>query len=417
MRVAVIAVGTELLGTDRLDTNSLELAKVLERYGFAIDRKAVVPDLREPIVRELRSALDQHDLILITGGLGPTEDDLTRDSIAEALSLRLELDRATLAVIEERFSKRGMRMPKVNERQAMVFPGHPIIANERGSAPGLHLSLRHHGKPREVWVFPGVPWELEGMIESSLEPWLRSRQQQQRQRRIIHIVGMAESAVEEKLGPIYKKYTGEPITILASRGEIQVHLLAHGTVDAASSKLAVMEREMREIFGEQIFALDSDTLEGVVGRLLTSRGETVATGESCTGGLLASRITDVSGSSAYFLGGAVAYSRQAKLYLLGVDPALIDQHGEVSEQVARDMAVGARRRFSSTYGVAITGIAGPTGGTEAKPVGTVHVAVASQHQVEHKKFQLLGSRENIKYWSTQLALNMLRLRIQNERST
>lgn len=408
MRTAVIAVGTELLGTDRLDTNSLSLASAVERFGLSIDRKAVLPDLREPMTREIEYVLQDHDLLLITGGLGPTEDDLTRDAVAAALNLKLELDPAILARIEERFARRGFRMPRVNERQAMIFPGHQILQNDRGTAPGFHLTVGVAGKPRHLWLFPGVPAELKWMIENYLEPWLKEQRTQERRRRIIHITGMAESAVEEELAPFYKKYSGEPVTILASHGEIQLHLVVRGTDEETAARIATMERELIEIFGDRIFGFDQDSIEIVVGRLLAARGETVATGESCTGGLLSSRLTDVSGSSAYFLGGAVAYSRQAKMNLLGVEAAVIEAEGEVSEGVARQMAAGARKKFAATWGIGVTGIAGPTGGTEAKPVGTVHIAVAGQKEVQHKKHQLVGSRELIKFWTTQLALDMLR---------
>lgn len=408
MRSAVVAVGSELLGTERLDTNSLVLTKLLEEYGLGLDRKSVVPDSRPAIVRELKYLLEDHDLVLMTGGLGPTEDDLTKDALAETLGIQMELDRSVLAVIEHRFQKRGMRMPKTNERQAMIFPGQRTIPNDRGSAPGFHLTVQHNGKQRDIWIFPGVPYELEGMIQSELEPWLKKQNRQSRHRRVVKVTGMSESGVDERLKPFYDKYTGEPITILASRGEIQIHLIADGSSDVASEKLMRMEQELRAIFSERIFGVDSDDMESVVGRLLSSRKETVATAESCTGGLLSSRITDVSGSSAYFLGGVVSYSRESKLYMLGVDPAIIDKHGEVSEQVAREMANGARRRFSTTYGIGITGIAGPTGGSEAKPVGTVHIAVASHRGIEHARHQLGGPREMIKFWSTQIALDMLR---------
>jgi nicotinamide-nucleotide amidase len=412
MRAAIIAVGSELLGTDRLDTNSLIIARLLEAYGFTLERKAVVPDNREAIVQELIHALQEHEVVLITGGLGPTEDDLTREAVAQAMSLHLELDASILAHIEQRFTSRGMRMPEVNRKQAMVFAGQRTLTNPRGTAPGFHLNLSYNGKARHLWIFPGVPYELEGMLETDLEPWLQKQRRPLQYRRIVKLTGITESGVEEKLKPFYAKYTGEPITILASRGEIQVHLFVRGNPDEAYSRLNQMEQELCELFGDRIFGLDNDSLESVVGLLLASRGETVATGESCTGGLLASRITDVSGSSAYFLGGVVAYSRESKLFLLGVDPALIEKHGEVSEEVARELAIGARRRFSATYGVGITGIAGPTGGSEQKPVGTVHIAVCRQAGTDHRKLQLSGSRELIKLWATQQALNMLRLMIQ-----
>lgn len=411
MKASIIAVGTELLGSTRVDTNSLLITKTLERYGVATSRKSVVADDQREIANELLSALASSDIVVITGGLGPTEDDVTKQSVAAALGLELHEDPAVVKWIEERFAKRGLKMPESNKRQALVFEGHRTLANPRGSAPGFHINIVRDGAPRHVWIFPGVPFELEGMIEHDLEPWLKAATRSEGAifRRVIHIVGMAESHVDEKLKPFYQAHADESVTILASRGEIQVHLQARGSADDSFNALAAREREVRAIFGDAIFGTDDDRMECVVGRLLAERGESVATAESCTGGLLASRITDVSGSSAYFFGGVVTYTRDAKLFLLGVDPALIDGHGEVSEPVATQMAIGARRRFGTTYGIGITGIAGPTGGTEKKPVGTVHIAVANVHEVVHRQFMFGQPRDSVKFFSTQSALNMLRL--------
>jgi nicotinamide-nucleotide amidase len=411
MKAAILAIGTELLGHTRVDTNSLLLAESLEKYGVELKRKYIVPDDPEVIEQELRSALDRHRIVITTGGLGPTEDDLTKDVIAKVLGIPLVEDEAVLARIRKMFDDRGLEMPTPNRRQAQVFSGQRILPNKRGTAPGFHLNLRWNGGEQHLWIFPGVPHELEGMVEDELEPWLRSLSSESIHRRIVRVVGLTESAVEEKMRPFYTNHRGEVITILASRGEIQIHLRVDGTADEAYPKLVAMEKELREIYGARVFGLDDETLECVVGRQLASRGETVSTAESCTGGLLASRLTDVSGSSAYFMGGAVAYSQQAKLFLIGVDPKLVDEHGEVSEPVARSMAEGVRRRFDTTYGIGITGIAGPTGGTPKKPVGTVHVAVASRAQTRHRAYLFAGNRELVKHYATQMALNGLRLMI------
>ncbi len=411
MKAAILAIGTELLGHTRVDTNSLLIAEALEKYGVELARKYVVPDDPDVIEQELRAALDRHELVITTGGLGPTEDDLTKDVIAKVVGVPLKEDAAVLARIRKMFEERGYQMPEVNRKQAMVFPGHKILENKRGTAPGFHLNLNLNGTQQHLWVFPGVPNELEGMVEDDLEPWLRSLAAQSIHRRIVRVVGLTESAVEEKLGPFYRNHRGEVITILASRGEIQIHLRVDGTDDDAYPKLVAMEKELREIYGARVFGLDDETLECVVGRQLASRGESVSTAESCTGGLLASRLTDVSGSSAYFMGGVVTYSQQAKLFMIGVDPKLVQEEGEVSEPVAREMAKGVRRRFDTTYGIGITGIAGPTGGTPKKPVGTVHVAVASREQVRHRQYQFVGNRELVKHYATQMALNGLRLMI------
>lgn len=409
MKAAIFAIGTELLGHTYLDTNSLAITRSLERYGVTLCRKYVLPDDEEIIAEELRDALSRHDIVITTGGLGPTEDDLTKKVVSEVLGIPLREDEHLLEHIRKLFADRGMEMPEVNRKQALVFPGHRTLANVSGTAPGFHLNVTWDNRPKHIWIFPGVPSELMTMVEDELDRWLSAASASTIHRRTVRLVGLTESSVEERLRPFYRKHPKDPITVLAGRGEIQIHLRADGAADDAYPKLIEMEKELREIYGERVFGLDDETLEQVVGRLLASRGETVSTAESCTGGLLASRITDVSGSSAYFLGGAVAYSADAKLFLVGVDPKLIEEHGEVSEEVAREMATGVRRRFETTWGIAITGIAGPTGGTAKKPVGTVHIAVASRTRLEHRKYLFVGSREMVKYYSTQMALDLLRL--------
>jgi len=412
VKAAFIAVGSELLGTERLDTNSLHVARILDKHGVALVRKSVVGDVRSDIADEVRSAVEKNDLVIVSGGLGPTEDDLTRDALATAFELQLRHDESTLRDIREKFESRAMPMPEVNARQAMVFEGHRTLPNRRGTAPGFHISLARDGGEKHLWVFPGVPSELEGMVELDFEPWLsRVHPGGGRHRRVLRVAGMSESAVEEKIAPFYEANPTCAPTILSTAGEIQIHLVAQGSAEESWTQLDSWEGSLRGLLGERCYGVDGETLESVVGRMLASRGQTVATAESCTGGLIASRITDVSGSSGYFLGGVVAYSRDAKLFLLGVDPAVIDEHGEVSEEVSRQMAVGARRRFSTTWGVAVTGIAGPTGGTEDKPLGTVHLAVAGRDEVVHRRFLLPGSRERIKALTAQIALDLLRIRI------
>lgn len=405
MNAAIIAVGSEMLGPTRVDTNSLKITAALEDYGVGLARKSIVGDTLADLADEIRYDLERADLLIITGGLGPTEDDLTREALADALGLEMEVDQSIIDRIAARFAARGWTMPEVNKRQANVFRGQTTLANERGTAPGFHIETR--GK--HVWVFPGVPHELEWMLATYFRPWLEARSGgRARYRRVLKIAGLTESGVEEKLKPYYDAHAGEVPTILASHGHIEIHLQADGAESDARALLAARERELQELFTDRIFGYDDDTIESVIGALLKSRGETLATAESCTGGLLGSRITDVSGSSSYYLGGAVCYTAAAKAALAGVDEQLIREHGEVSEPVAIALAQGIRERFASTWGVGITGIAGPTGGTPDKPVGTVHIAIAWPEDVKQRKFFWQGPRTIIKWFSTQFALDMLR---------
>lgn len=405
MKATIIAIGSEMLGPTRLDTNSLKITAALETYGISVARKSVVGDDLDALIAEVEFALSHADVLITTGGLGPTEDDLTREALAKAFGLETEVDQSIIERIEARFAARGWKMPEVNRRQAVVFRGQETLQNERGTAPGLHLRI--HGK--DLWVFPGVPHELEWMVEAYLVPWLEQRSGgASRHRRVLKVAGLTESGLEEKLKPYYEAHRGEPLTILASPSAIEIHLSAGGSAEEAGSWIEQREREIRGILGNRIFGFDNDTLESVVGDLLTKRGETVSVAESCTGGLLSSRITDVSGSSKYFMGGAICYTADAKMFLAGVDPKLIQEHGEVSEEVAIDLAKGIRRRFHTTYGIGVTGIAGPTGGTATKPVGTVHVAVASARAYEHRKMFWPMTRTMVKWFSTQSALDLLR---------
>ena len=409
MNAAIIAVGSEMLGPVRVDTNSLKVTSALEDFGVTLVRKSVVGDRLQDLVDEIRYCVGRADIVVTSGGLGPTEDDLTREALAKAFGLTMELDPSIVDRIEKRFAARGWKMPEVNKRQAMVFRGQTTLTNERGTAPGFHLQV----EGKDIWVFPGVPHEIEWMIATYLAPWLRERIGERKlHRRVVKVAGLTESAVEEWLEPYYEAHDHEPLTILASGAQIELHLAATST-DAIESR----EKELLTIFGNKIYGFDSDTLEVVIGRMLVERHATVSVAESCTGGLISSRITDVPGSSAYFMGGAVAYTGDAKTFPAGVDPALIQQFGEVSEQVAVDLAKGVRRRFNTTYGIGVTGIAGPGGGSEAKPVGTVHIAVADREHYEHRKLFWPMSRTMFKWFASQFALDLLRLTMLRAAST
>jgi nicotinamide-nucleotide amidase len=408
MDAAILAVGSEMLGPVRVDTNSLKITAALENYGFPVVRKSIVGDLLADLVAEIRTAHDRADVLVLTGGLGPTEDDLTREALAEAFGLEMRVEQSIIDKLEARFAARGWKMPETNRKQGNVFVGHTTLANERGTAPGFHLERA--GK--HVWVFPGVPHELEWMLATYFTPWLEQISGgRSRYRRVVKIAGITESGVDEKLKPYYDAHPGELVTILASSGHIEIHLSADGSESDARASIASREQELHAIFGKRIFGHDDDTLESVLGDLLRERHQTVSTAESCTGGLLGSRITDVSGSSAYYMGGGVCYTAAAKTALAGVNPSLIAAHGEVSEEVAVALARGIRERFGTTWGVGITGIAGPTGGTPEKPVGTVHIAVSGPSGETHRKLLWQGPRTIVKWYSTQQALDLLRREI------
>ena len=405
-RATIIAIGSEMLGPTRVDTNSLKLTAAMETYGVPLVRKSVVGDSLSDLVDEIRFAFDHSDILITSGGLGPTEDDLTREALAEAFGLSMEADRTIMERLEARFLARGLKMAEVNRKQANVFRGQTTLVNERGTAPGFHLQLG--GK--HVWVFPGVPHELEWMASTYFTPWLNGLiGSVARYRRVLKVTGLGESAVEERIKPFYDAHRDEPLTILATSGGVELHLMATGEETQARSAIASREQELVALLGDKIFGYDDDILEAVVGRILKDRKETVATAESCTGGLLGSRITDVAGSSNYYLGGVVCYTGEAKVALANVDRALIVEHGEVSEPVAVALANGIRERFGSTYGVGITGIAGPGGGSEAKPAGTVHIAVAGPRGHEHRKLYWPMERTLFKRFATQSALDLLRL--------
>jgi competence/damage-inducible protein CinA-like protein len=411
MRAAILAVGSELLGTDRLDTNSLALTTLLDRYGAELRRKAVIGDSEEEIAAELRTLLSRVELILITGGLGPTADDVTRDAVAAALGRGLHLDEKVLASLERRFQSLGWKMPEVNRRQAWVVDGAEVLPNGRGTAPGMRVE----SGGCTLFLFPGVPTELEGLMESALEPWLAGRSGGvARETAVLKIAGLPESVVEERIAPAYEEFGREAITILASAGEIRLQATAAGPEAERRARLRAMVDRLSALAGDAVYTIrEEDTLESVVGDLLRASHTTLAAAESCTGGLFSQRITAVAGSSDYFLGAAITYSNELKTQLVGVPAAMIAEHGAVSEPVARAMAEGVRRSLGSDWGVGITGVAGPGGGSEAKPVGTVHLAVAGprEDEVEHRHVRLPGDRKRVRRFATQIVLEMLRRRL------
>lgn len=410
MRAAILAVGSELLGVDRLDTNSLRLTGVLRERGVALVRKAVVGDDEAAIAAELRRMAAEADIVLVTGGLGPTADDVTREAASAAFGRPLREDAAVLAAIETRYRSFSRRMPEVNRRQAMVPEGAAVLDNPQGTAPGLRIDVDR----ATVFLFPGVPRELEAMIAGDLEPWLREHAGGggALETWTLRVACLAESEVEERIAPAYAEFGRDPITILASGGDILLKVTAAGPVEARRARLAAMQERLAALVGDAVYARREDhDLETVVGSLLRERGETVGLAESCTGGLVSQRLTRIAGSSDYFLGGVVAYANAAKESLAGVPAALLREHGAVSEEVARALARGARKEIGSDWGVGITGIAGPGGGSPEKPVGTVHVAIdggAVETAARHRRLRLPGDRERVRWLASQWALDMLR---------
>ncbi len=413
----IIAVGSELLTPTRLDTNSLFITKCLAEHGISVRAKAVVGDSRADLRAVFSAALARSDVVVLTGGLGPTDDDLTRDVVAETLGRPMRQDPEIAERLRSRFARRGLQMPAINLRQALVPSGAAVVLNPNGTAPGLWLE----DDDRVIVLLPGPPRELKPMIESIARERLSGRAGPARViTRVLRIAGQGESHAEEVARPFFALWRSEgreiEATTLAAPGSIDFHLSIRSE-DAAvgSTRLDAAIRELAQAFGEDVYADDESSMEAVVGMLLRDRRYTVAAAESCTGGLLTSRLTDVPGSSAYVQLSIVAYGNAAKTDLLGVPAALIAAHGAVSEPVALAMAEGVRVRAGSTIGVGITGIAGPDGGTPEKPVGTVAIAVDGPWSAHVRTRVLLGGREHIKFWATQAALDDVRRLLLRER--
>ncbi len=369
----IIAVGSEMLTSQRLDTNSLFITDQLNALGVEVRRKLVVGDDRAILTAAVKHALLNFDIVIVTGGLGPTEDDLTRESVAQALGRELVFRQDLSNSIEERFRRRQRKMAENNKKQAFVVEGAEILPNPNGTAVGQWI--QHDGKV--VIMLPGPPGELKPMFATAAVPRLAALLPAQIIRtRFYRVTGMTESDLDHLIAPVYSTYTNPATTILASPGDIQIHLRARcSTAEEAERLLAEVGDPIEALLGDRIFSRNGDALEAVVGELLRSRHATLAVAESCTGGMVAERITSVPGSSDYFTGGFVVYSNQMKEHALGVDPDIIARHTAVSEEAARAMAQCARARSGATYAISTTGEAGPESSTGA-PVGTVYVGFA-----------------------------------------
>jgi nicotinamide-nucleotide amidase len=405
----IIAIGSELLTPDRTDTNSLWLTERLNGIGIEVKLKTIVGDDDARLEEAIKDALRRSRVVIMTGGLGPTEDDITRKIAARALGRRLLFNEKVLAAISEKFERMGRGMPEINSRQAMVIQGAEVLDNPNGTAPGMYLEH----KDCAVVLLPGPPREMRPMFENFVLPRLAASAGDVRVvRRILRVVGLGESAVDERIAPVYTQYKNPQTTILFNRSEIEIHLTAQAKTERdAELLLDGLAGQIEERLGHSIFAFRGETMEEVVGLRLAVGGFSLAVAESCTGGLISQRLTEVPGSSVYFKEGVVAYSNDAKTRSLGVDSELIRQHGAVSAAVAEAMAEGIRHRADTDFGLSVTGIAGPGGGTEEKPVGLVFIALSDDAHTEHRKIMLPGDRHLIRWRASQAALDLLRRRL------
>ena len=409
MNAEIVAVGSEMLTPQRVDTNSLYLTAELNNLGVEVVTKYVIGDHLERLRDAVRHAISKSEILVISGGLGPTEDDLTREAVAHALDRKLIFNEEISAALEQRFARLNRKMAEVNKRQAFLIEGATILPNDRGTAPGQWVEE----SGAVVMLLPGPPHELKAMFERQCLPRLARLVPQLVIRTIcLRVAGMGESDLDQLIAPVYKKYENPVTTILAAAGDIQIHLRARCTTEAeANALLAEVAGPVELLLGDRVYSRNGDPLETVAGDLLRSNHATVSVAESCTGGMLGERFTSVAGSSAYFVGGFITYTNEMKIEMLGVTPELLAEHGAVSKPVAEAMALGARRRTGSTYALAITGVAGPAGGGESVPVGTTFIAIADSEGTQVLQRQFLGDRTRIRNFASQLALDLLRRRI------
>ncbi len=405
MQAEIISVGTELLLGQILDTNAVFLSRELASLGIGLYRRSTVGDNPQRLRQAVEEALARAELVITSGGLGPTDDDLTKETVAQVLGLSLIPDRPSLEWIQDYFAKMGRKMTENNYKQALIPEGGEALPNLHGTAPGIVVRY----KEKLIICLPGPPRELKPMFHDYVSPILRTESKGVILSRVLKLCGLGESAVAEEVADLLANQTNPTLAPLASEGEVQLRLTAQANVmDEAVRPLDELEAKVRERLGEAIFAVDEETLEQVVVRLLTQRRERLAVAESCSGGLLADRITDVPGASAVFDRGVVTYSNRAKEELLGIPAAVIAREGAVSPEVAHLMAQGVRKKSATEWGVGITGIAGPGGGTEEKPVGLVYLALEGPEVSLVRELRWRGERSLIKRRTTQAALDLLR---------
>jgi nicotinamide-nucleotide amidase len=398
-----------MLTPQKIDTNSLYLTDQLNSLGVEVVQKCVVGDDRRRLSDVVRAAMTRSEVIIVTGGLGPTEDDVTRDAVALALGRGMYFDQHVCDAIAERFRRFNRKMAEINKRQAYIIDGAEVLPNPRGTAPGQWIEAGE----AIVMLLPGPPKELIGLWETEAMPRLQAKLPPQVIRtRFYRVAGMTESEVDSTVAPIYTRYANPMCTILAASGDIQLHLRARcGTSDEAEALLVEVGVQIEAALGDRLYTCCGESLEDCVGGILSARSQTVSVAESCTGGLLAKRFTEVAGSSRYFAGGFVTYTDDTKAKLLGIDRDLIEREGAVSDVVARLMAESARKKLGTDYAVSITGIAGPDGGSEELPVGSVFIGLATPGDTQVKEIRLPGDRNWIRTLATNVALDMLRIHL------
>ena len=405
----IIAIGSELLTPEKSDTNSLWFTEQLNRIGVDVKLKTIVGDDEGRLEETIRDAMKRSDIVITTGGLGPTEDDVTRPVAARAIGRELIYHPEIEDHLRERFRSWGREMPEINKRQAYVIDGAEVLPNPNGSACGMFLE----SDGKVLAIFPGPPRENQPMFSDHVLPELRKLSGDVLVRkRILRVTGMGESAIDEAIAPIYREYKNVQTSILFSKSEVEVHLSVTATEEkSALTTLDELGTKISDKLGIAVFATNGETMEQVLAKLLIDRCETVATAESCTGGLIARRLTELAGSSKFFLEGAVTYSNEAKVRTVNVKQETLDRFGAVSQETAEEMARGMRERADTDYAISVTGVAGPDGGSEEKPVGTVWFGLADREWVKTIKFVFPGDRYLIRWRSSQAALDMLRRRL------
>jgi nicotinamide-nucleotide amidase len=409
LKAEIIAIGSELLTPEKIDTNSLWLTEKLNEIGIDVSAKCVIGDDEARLEEAFRDAIRSADVIISTGGLGPTEDDVTRQVAARAAGRALVFREDIVEELRERFARWGREMPEINKRQAYVIDGADVLENPNGSAPGMLLEF----EGKFLVVLPGPPRELKPMFEAQVRLALAAKGDGQiARRRLLRVSGMGESALDEQIAPIYTSYTNVQTTILFNRSEIEVHLSARAALPGeAEAVLDELARKICDKLGVAVFSVNGELMEEVTGGLLRKLGRTLAVAESCTGGLIAQRLTEIPGSSAFFIEGCVTYANEAKMRTLGVAEETLEQFGAVSAETAEAMARGVRARAGTDFGISVTGIAGPDGGSDEKPVGLVYVGYADSAETMSLRLMLPGDRHLIRWRSSQAALDLLRRKI------